>query len=270
MRSVVSFFPERTHLAHPSLSVSLSFGLFAACPHGSQSRRHLQFPRRFFSLAALGELGSLCPAADQLMGLDYSYELIAERHLANCLVRAVSEHLAPDDKARLLGALDLGVDDLMEQIQRSDLERGSQNICLSFLFAADEHLAEYEKDWPLAPVDGRVQVGCVWTSIECGSRFVLLRATAATSGMSRLFERSASVQETFSDIGRSGGALLVAFDDEREDFVSVWPLRGRFATSKEPDCYYDEDLNLTVDEYCGDLIASARRALDGQSAETGA
>jgi len=209
------------------------------------------------------------------MGLDYAYELIAERHSADRLVRAVCEHLAPDDRTRLLGVLGLGVVDVMEHVQRDDFERqlferGGKDICLSFLFTADEHLTEYAKQSPVAPADGRVQVGCVWTSIECGSRFTRLRATAATSDMSRLFERSTSVRKTFSDAGRSGGALLVMFDDEREDFVSVWPIRGRFVPAGEPDSFEDDELKLKVDAYCADLVASARRTLGGQPADAGA
>ena len=209
------------------------------------------------------------------MGLDYAYELIAERQSADRLVRAVCQHLAPDDRTRLLGVLGLGVVNVMEHVQRNDFERqlferGGKDICLSFLFAADEPLTEYAEESPLAPVDGRVQVGCVWTSVECGSRFALIRATAATSEMSRLFERSASVRKTFSEAGRAGGALLVMFDDEREDFVSVWPLPGRFALAGKRDSFEDDELKLKVDAYCSDLVASARRTLGGQPPDAGA
>jgi hypothetical protein len=208
------------------------------------------------------------------MGLDYAYEMIAERQSADRLVRAVCEHLAPDDRTRLLGVLGLGVADVMEHVPRDDFERrlferGGRDICLSFLFAADEHLTEYAKDSPLAPVDGRIQIGCVWTSVQCGSRFVLVRATAATTGMSWLFERSASVRKTFCEAGQSGGALLVTFDNERADFDSVWPLRGRFAAAGERDSFEDEELKLNVDAYCADLVASARRSLGGQPADAG-
>ena len=206
------------------------------------------------------------------MGLDYAYELIAERQSAERLVRAICEHVAPDDRTRLLGVLGLGSADVMEHVSRDDderwlFERGVKHICLSFLFAADEQLTEYAKESPLAPVDGRIQVGCVWTSIECGSRFALVRATAATTTMSWLFERSASVRKTFGEAGRAGGALLVTFDDEQADFTSAWPLRGRFAPTAERDTFEDEELKLKVDAYCADLVASARRAFGGQPAD---
>ena len=49
-------------------------------------------------------------------------------------------------------------------------EQGDKQLCLAFLFPEDQRLADFQND--LAPINGRVQVGCVWTSIECGSRFV--------------------------------------------------------------------------------------------------
>ncbi len=202
------------------------------------------------------------------MGLCYAYELIAELQSADRLVRAVCEHLVPDDRTRLLDALGLGMADVMERVQRDDFERqlfarGGKDICLSFLFAVDEHLTQYANESSLASVDGRVQVGCVWTSVECGNRFALVRAIAATTGMSLLFERSTSVRKTFIDAGQSGGALLVTFDDEREDFVSVWPLRGRFGPAGERDSFEDDELELKVDAYCADMVASAHRTLGG-------
>jgi hypothetical protein len=213
-------------------------------------------------------------AAERYVGLDYSYELIAERGSADRLVRTVCDHLAPEDRARVLDALSQGMADVMDHVRRDEFERqlferGGNDVCVSFLFAEDEHLAEYAKESPLAPIDGRVRVGCVWTSIECGSSFVLVRATAATTGMSRLFERSPSVRATFAKAGHSGGALLVLFDDEREDFAAVWPFQGRFARSGGRDCF-DDECKLKVDEYCADLVTSARRSLGDIPADTGA
>jgi hypothetical protein len=82
--------------------------------------------------------------------------------------------------------------------------------------------------------------------------------------MSLLFQRSQSVRATFKEAGQSGGAFLVSFDDEREDFVAVWPFQGRFNPLGERESFDDDELKLKVDEYCADLIASAQRKLGGQ------
>ena len=50
------------------------------------------------------------------MGLDYAYHLIAERRSADGLVRAVADHLSPNDRRRVLAALSAGVDRLMEHV----------------------------------------------------------------------------------------------------------------------------------------------------------
>jgi hypothetical protein len=196
------------------------------------------------------------------MGLDYGYELIAPRESADRLVRAFCDHLVPEDRTRVLASLRLGVPGMAEHVERDVFERqlfehGGKELCLSFLFAEDEALAQYPNDIPL--VDGRVQVGCVWTTIRCGSRFVLVRATAATTAMSLLFEQSANVRSTFREAGRAGGALLILFDDEREDFAAVWPDQGRFGHKAASERFVDEQCNLNIDDYCADLLASAHR-----------
>lgn len=202
------------------------------------------------------------------MGIRYSYELIAERRSADRLVRAIGDHVEPDGKAWLSEFLRLGIGQVKDGVRTDDLERrlfalGGDDVCLSFLFAEDEELAEYASESQVPPVDGRFPVGCVWTSIDFGGEYVLVQATAATSGMSRLFERSASVRETFTEAGQSGGALLVSFDDESGNPVGVWPFRGRFALSAGFDFFEDDEGKLNVDAYCADLVASARRTLGG-------
>ena len=200
------------------------------------------------------------------MGLDYAYELIAARESADRLVRALRDRLVAEDRARLLATLQSGLAGAVDHVERDVFERqlfqqGAKELCLSFLFPEDEPLALFAND--LAPVDGRVQVGCVWTTIECGSEYVLLRATAATSSMSLLFERSRSVRSTFCEAGRTGGALLVLFDDEREDFAAVWPYEGRFAHKAATESLEDDQCNLNIDGYCAYLLDSARRTFGG-------
>lgn len=202
------------------------------------------------------------------MGLNYAYELIADRQSADRLVHAVCEHLTAEDRARLLACLGGGLPYVMECVERDELERylfdrGSKPICLSFLFDRDDRLEEYDKENSLPRTGDRIRVGCVWTEIKCGADFVLIRTTAATTAMSLLFEQSASVRRTFVEAGRSGEALMVLFDDEQGDFVAVRPYEGRFAPARECESFMDEDLNLKVDAYCAELVASARRKFAG-------
>src|SRR5213076_2857582 len=104
------------------------------------------------------------------------------------------KHLELKDRNRLLAAAKVSSERIMEVIQRDDLEsrlsgRGSEDICLTFLFPSDEHLVAHgsvaQSD---DPQTGRLAIGCVWSWIRCGERYGLFRATAATSDMSRLFD----------------------------------------------------------------------------------
>ena len=213
------------------------------------------------------------------MGLDYAYEFISERTSADRLVRAMCPHVVPDDRKRLMDYLNLhlGLIDVMEHITQDTFERRtlnheSQEICLSFLFAMDEHVLGFtdrSKDKSsFGTVEGKIPIGCVWTSIKCGKKFVVIRATAATSDMSILFEQSTSVRATITEVCQTGNPLLVLFDDEQSDLVAVWPQQGRFTLSATYQTFEDEQGDLKVDDYCTDLLASARRQLGDRSADS--
>jgi hypothetical protein len=211
------------------------------------------------------------------MGLDYAYEMIVARPAVHPLLRAFAAHLAPADGRRLLAAIDAGECEVMRHIARQDYEqsfadtgRGGGDVCFSFHFLPDAELTEYDKDSRMARVPARVPVGCVWTSVRCGKRFAVVRATAATTGMSRLFERSQSVRSTFMHIGQVGGALLVLFDDEQGDFGCVWPHTGRLAFSGDAEDFYDDTFELETDRYCEHLLTSAADTFGSGHAGAGA
>ncbi|WP_374354502.1 hypothetical protein, partial [Chitinimonas sp.] len=175
------------------------------------------------------------------MGMNYTYEVIARKESADRLVRAICEHLVPDDKARLLSALDLGAADIHRNIFREDWEQPFNHIFLSFAFAEDEILVEYEKGesdngakLQEASQGRMVQIDSVWTDITVGDDYVRVRATAATSRMSGLFSASSSINKAFCDIAESGGALLVIFDYEELYYAAVWP-KDDFEIPKYPE-----------------------------------
>lgn len=107
-------------------------------------------------------------------------------------------------------------------------------------------------------VSGRVAVGCVWSEFLLGHRYLLFRATAATTRMSLLFAQSFSVRDTFATVGREAGASLVGFDDEQGELVGVWPRQGQAGSfvidmyamyaSLEPD-------GERIDSYCAATLA---------------
>ena len=60
-----------------------------------------------------------------------------------------------------------------------------------------------------------------------GEDVLLFHSLSGRESMSRLFEHSPNIWETFARIGREAGAALVTFDDEQGELVAVWPRRGR-------------------------------------------
>ncbi|ADG67777.1 hypothetical protein Plim_1947 [Planctopirus limnophila DSM 3776] len=187
------------------------------------------------------------------MGIDYSYEIVAPRKAVIRLVESLASHLVPDDADRLLSAVRKAPERLMAVARRGQYE--THDLCLSFLFAPDDRIAEHGGNDRLSdPVSGRVAIGCVWSSLRCGDRFALFRGTAATSGMSHLFESSPNIRAAFTKIGQDAGAWLVAFDDEQDDLLGVWPHARRMGEGVVDELVRDCEYELRVDEYCDAVL----------------
>jgi hypothetical protein len=192
------------------------------------------------------------------MGLNYGFEIIAPRDSAARLIEALAAQLAPDDAGRVLAAVREGLERFMDLARRPDEER--HLLCLTFLFEPDDRVAEYDGIYRISdPVTGRVPVGCVWSSLHYGDRFVLFRGTAATTAMSLLFEGSPGVQGAFAAIGERAGADLVTFHDDDCELIGVWPRRGRsgVCVTDEFEDFVDGEWRFRVDPYCMAVLDSA-------------
>ncbi|MFI6937714.1 hypothetical protein ACIBI4_00465 [Streptomyces sp. NPDC050418] len=87
----------------------------------------------------------------------------------------------------------------------------------SLLFDADDALREYAQlNGPQLEVGGRVRIGYVYVTVRFTSLlhpgYASVECWAATSGMSRLFARSASVRKTFVDLTAASGGVCCLFD----------------------------------------------------------
>lgn len=160
------------------------------------------------------------------MGLDYAFELIAERTAGDRLLRTLAEYVTPEDSELLLACLPFDAQQPLRRYGRDHL-KGMRDVCLSFLFPPDELLEGYSKDTGRARVNGLIPVGCIYSSFKVGEQILVFRAAAATTDMSRLFEQSPSVLETWRMIAAQAGALLLLLDDEKFDNWAIWPVERR-------------------------------------------
>lgn len=171
------------------------------------------------------------------MGIDYAYEIIADRTAGEKLVRAVAKRCTPERAARLCAAIANGAERVMFEFERDGIEGGNskpRDVCLSFCFPLDAKLIEdgaFVVDEPFP----HAQVGCIWSEFLFGEKFVYLQAVAATTGMSLLFERSPSIRRTFVEIAEEAGARLAMFDDEQGINLAVWPVERRIAARPRPE-----------------------------------
>jgi hypothetical protein len=187
------------------------------------------------------------------VGLDYGYEIVIGVERAGELIEALAGHLAADDRLRLLAAYREYGADLMRGL---DPEGTSfRSVCFSFRFSLDEAFREYGSHGIADEAGPAALVGCVWSSVVYGDRYVLFRGTAATTQMSILFRDSASVRSTFVRIGATASASAVLFDDEQGLPIEIWPRAGRVAPAETPAAFDDDEDGLNVDRYCAAVLA---------------
>jgi hypothetical protein len=191
------------------------------------------------------------------MGLNYSYDLYLERtQMWDALQSVASLAEGTDlidiilpDGARLTLPFSSSYDadgrfrDWSEKAQPLFVTEATPSLSFntSLFFAPDQALEEYVVGWkeyfqdgtePPRDEHGRIAIGYVYLTIDLnpdGQRnhrpeLVRFSFSAATSDMSRLFERSGSVREAFVELLRSHGGLCGVFDDEEPTRPKLfWP-----------------------------------------------
>ncbi|MFE4213838.1 hypothetical protein [Streptomyces sp. NPDC056844] len=124
----------------------------------------------------------------------------------------------------------------------------------SLMFGVDDVLREYAEVYGSAiEEDGRIAIGYVYLTIRFTSlldpRYTSMEFWAATSGMSRVFARSAGVREVFMDLTAAAGGVCCLFDtgdgspgqlcwlngEATESTVPVPDPRALAATWPDPD-----------------------------------
>ncbi|MFD5140443.1 hypothetical protein ACFWMX_30055 [Streptomyces sp. NPDC058378] len=124
----------------------------------------------------------------------------------------------------------------------------------SLMFGVDDVLREYADVYGRdIEEDGRIALGYVYLTIRFTSllhpRYTSMEFWAATSGMSRVFARSAGVREVFTDLTVAAGGVCCLFDtgdgspgqlcwldgEATEDMVPVTDSRALAATWPDPD-----------------------------------
>ncbi|MFG2314181.1 hypothetical protein [Streptomyces tendae] len=96
---------------------------------------------------------------------------------------------------------------------------GSETLDLdtSLMFPVDDAVRAYAESYGLPPEEnGRVRIGYVYLTVRFRSfldpGYAALEFWAPTSGISRLFERSANIRKTFTDLAAAVGAACCQFD----------------------------------------------------------
>ncbi|GGS56979.1 hypothetical protein [Streptomyces cinerochromogenes] len=158
------------------------------------------------------------------MGLTYGYDIhLRPRNLARALTALAG--LAPPTRAVQPLGLTLPHGDRLvlpftsrfgsEPVDCST--RSTAELDMSLMFDADDALRAYTAaGGPEPDADGRIRIGYVYATIRFESflhpGYASVECWAATTRMSRLFARSASVRKAFTDVTAAAGGVCCLFD----------------------------------------------------------
>ncbi|MFJ2741152.1 hypothetical protein ACIO3O_15970 [Streptomyces sp. NPDC087440] len=199
------------------------------------------------------------------MGLTYSYEIhLPPKNVATLLAHMAA--LAPPERHK--PPLDLTLPDGQRitlpftshfEGGTADWSRSDESwfeLDTSLLFdaydgeEADDDLRAYAEEHVHEPrADGRFQVGYIYASIGFGSPpsgYAVVACWAATSRMSRLFERSAGVRTTFTDLTAAAGGVCCLFDFGDGSPEEVLWLNGESMRERIPGTRFPDEQSLVA------------------------
>jgi hypothetical protein len=169
------------------------------------------------------------------MGIDYSYEIFVP---ARNVTRALTElaALAPTTSRRPPVTVTLPGGDEVVLPFTSHYETGPVDCSTGgtldldttiMVGVDDDAMREFAKphDWERAE-RGRIPVGYVYLTVRCATRwhpgYASLDFTAATTGMSLAFERSASIRAVFTGLTAASGGVCCVLDTEEATRQICW------------------------------------------------
>ncbi|MFE5665429.1 hypothetical protein ACFQ7W_16055 [Streptomyces niveus] len=179
------------------------------------------------------------------MGVDYGYDIfVPARNVDRALV-ALTELAPPTRRVPPLTVTLPGGAQLVVPFTSNFKSEpvdcsagGTLELDTSIMFGVDDAVREYAEDLRLELDElGRVRIGYIFLTVRFAPaqhpHYAALEFTAATSGMSRMFDRSAVVREVFTDLTAAAGGVCCLLDTESTTFDICW-LNGRAVQDTVP------------------------------------
>ncbi|MFF3559602.1 hypothetical protein ACFYXS_06135 [Streptomyces sp. NPDC002574] len=185
-------------------------------------------------------------------GLVYGYDIyVRPRHVARTLLNLAE--LAPPGRSEPPLEITLPGGDQVSLPFTSHFKSdpvdcstsSTLELDMSLMFDVDDALREFAETYGREPAaDGRLRIGYIYATIRFQSfphpGCTAVECWAATSGMSRLFARSAGVRKVFADLTADSGGVCCLFDTgdgapEEVCWLNGEPTQERITGPRFPD-----------------------------------
>jgi hypothetical protein len=161
------------------------------------------------------------------MGLDYSLCAILPRAHAKQLLRQLGKRLDTHSKRRVAQLEFQNGSSIFAGLvlEENELEN---NICFSLQVKLEREMSEHLTDHRLTCIGREGSFGCLWTSVFHGSEHILLKMTAATSGMSRVLRDSQAIYKLWFGFCKDTKAIVGYVDLETQTGLKLFPGQSDF------------------------------------------
>ncbi len=166
------------------------------------------------------------------MGIDYSLCAILPRNQSSRFLEQLSKLLAAPSRRRIKNLV------WSEAIQISHADsRGiagllleenesANNYAFSLYIKLERDMEAYSDGHSFKCFTREGSFGSMWTSVFASPAFLLVKMTAATSGMSRVLQHSEAIHKLWQQFAKAAKAVVAYVDLESESGVMVFPNAG--------------------------------------------
>lgn len=210
------------------------------------------------------------------VGLNYSLEAILLRSGAEKLLPALRTVLDAQSRERLAGLAWspeheeeaetlIGTTELraggIRGLRPEEYEQVDQ-ICFGLWVTLEPEMQEHTQT---EIEEGPVSLGCMWTSIDAGRRYLRVQMTAATSGISRILIESQAVRDLWAEFAVRAGAIVAYLDVEGEALpIQLYPVTGEVMTPDEDTLRFVNHVDSATDLICEYIVRTNKLEPGGQ------
>jgi len=197
------------------------------------------------------------------MGRNYSLSAIFHRAESSDLLKHLSAILDPDAKSRIENLPWSPAVETTRKTMIGTMEVDAQGVAglehrhgdfeYSYFFPLwiqlEEEMKLYLDSSRLDCFDHPGSLDTLWTSIDAGSKYVIIKMTASRTQLSSVFINSKTIQDLWSGFALESNAIVAYIDLEENGAIQLFPNKGNLVLPDDDTLVFVDSYDTCVDHY---------------------